>query len=186
MAEKNDRMGSDERLVKTSGTLSRQSRDFADTERTGQDGTALTAAERIRSLRSEMGQEILPTPPAVEGWHFCWLSTTNSVDPIHIRMNRYGYEPVKASEIRGFDNYKITGGEFEGCIACNEMILFKVPEEIYQTLMLINHHEKPLENEQGINSTLAQAAAKDSQGRSLASVEGFDKLGRNVKTPIFQ
>jgi len=186
MTDKYAGRGSDSRLVKSAGDTSRESRDSSDKVRTDQDGTTLSIVERIRSLRSEMGQEILPNPPVIPGWHCCWLSTTNSTDPIHIRISRFGYEPVKAAEVQGFDQLKLTSGEFDGCIACNEMILFKVPDEIYQTLMLIAHHEKPLENEQGIRSTLEQHAARDNSGRSLSTLEGFDRLGKPVAPPIFQ
>ncbi len=188
MAEQNKRYGSDDRLVKSAAGAARESRGFADVERTEQDGTALSVRERVRATFNEMGQEILPTPPSVPGWHFCWLSTTNSVDPIHVRM-KLGYEPAKASDIPSLSQYKVTQGEFDGCIACNEMILFKIPEEAYQELMLISHHERPLGMETEIRSVMERnAAERDSSGKDLGSVEGdgFANLARRVKTPTFQ
>ncbi len=176
--------GEDGRLKKSSAPAARDSRDTADESRTGQDGTALTISERRKMLREQMGQEILPTPPQVAGWHFCWLSTTNSADPIYKRV-RLGYEPVKAHEIPGFTTqHQINGGDFDGCVACNEMILFKIPEELYQEIMLINHHEKPLEEEESIRAA-ATSDEVDSDGKRLIETSGFSNLGRRVRTPTF-
>ncbi len=182
MAENNSR-GVDERLTK-SASPTRTGRDTSDAERIEKDGTALNMSERRKMLREQMNQEILPTPPRVAGWHFCWLSTTNSADPIYKRV-RMGYEPVKANEIAGFaTQHQINGGEFDGCVACNEMILFKIPEELYQEIMLINHHEKPLEEEQMIRDN-AGKDERDSGGKRLVESEGFSVLGRSVARPTF-
>ena len=182
--DRNGLFGADDRLKKSSGAGTRGSRDASDTERVTKDGTSISIAERRAMLREQMNQEILPTPPNVAGWHFCWLSTTNNADPIYKRV-RLGYEPVKAAEIPGFaTQHQINGGEFDGCVACNEMILFKIPEELYQEIMLINHHEKPLEEEQMIRAN-AGKDERDSSGRKLVEAEGYSILGRPVATPTF-
>ncbi len=179
----NSARGTDDRLVKSNAT-SRTSRDSADAERVQKDGTALSMSERRMALRQELNQEILPTPPSVPGVHFCWLSTTNAADPIYKRI-RLGYEPVKAAELPGFSTqHQVNGGEFDGCIACNEMLLFKIPEELYQEIMLINHHEKPLEEEAMIRAN-AEADEQDSEGRPLVRSQGFDTLGKRVRAPTF-
>jgi hypothetical protein len=95
-----------------------------------------------------------------------------------------GYEPVKASDLPGFANYKVAQGEFENCIACNEMVLFKLPEELYQDYMVYMHHELPAEAEEGIYQN-ALPQQRDSNGRSLGEVEGFDPLRKKVRTPTF-
>lgn len=168
------------------GGAARTDRSSADEQRTNKDGTALTLEERRKMLRSEWLQEVLPTPPAVPGWHYCWLSTTNSTDPIYKRIQR-GYQPVKALEIPGFLQYKVDGGEFEGCVACNEMLLFKIEEELYQDLMAYFHHELPMEEEQMLrNNAVDNLQRQDSNGRELGEIEGFDSLARRVRTPTFQ
>jgi len=136
-------------------------------------------------LRSETTQDVLPQPPNMPGWRYCWLSTTNSTDPIYKRMQK-GYEPVRVSEIPGFAQFTATSGEFEGCVACNEMLLFKLPEELYQELMLINHYERPLEEEEILKANAVDAVKeRDSDGRDLGETQGFDSLGRRVKPPQF-
>lgn len=170
----------DERLKKDAGAAVRGSRDDADVDRVEQDGTALSASERRRLLRQEWVQEVLPTPPEMPGFHLCWISTTNSTDPIHKRI-QLGYTPVKAAEIPGFDQYKVGGGQFDGCVACNEMLLFKLPMSVYQDLMMIYHHDMPLEQEQAIRERVQSAHEVDSNGRPLNTVEGdFDRLGRSA------
>ena len=130
MATTKDTFG-DQRLKKDAGDSVRGARDDADVDRVQQDGSALSAAERRRMLRQEWVQEVLPTPPKIPGFHCCWLSTTNSTDPVFKRIQR-GYVPVKASEVPGFGTqFTVSGGEFDGCIACNEMLLFKVDEQLY-------------------------------------------------------
>lgn len=177
-----DRFG-DERLKKDAGEAVRSPRENADEDRVHEDGSVLSASERRRLLRQEWTQEILPTPPQIPGMHLCWLSTTNSTDPIHKRI-QLGYVPVKASEVPGLDQYKISDGQFEGCVACNEMILFKVPVEIYQDLMMIYHHDIPLEQEASIRDRVMNHKEQDSEGTQLGSVEGdFKNLGRAPATP---
>lgn len=175
--------GGDERLKKSEIPSARGGREQADDDRTQKDGTAFSMEERRRNLRSEWMQEVLPTPPDVPGWHFCWLSTTNASDPIYKRMQK-GYEPVKVSEIPGFAQYRVTQGEYEGCVACNEMLLFKIPEELYQDVMSYFHYELPNEEEEVLRANLPEDV-KDSSGRKLNEVEGFDRLTRRVRQPNF-
>ena len=177
----------DERLKKDAGQTVRGSRDGADVDRVMQDGSALSAEERRRMLRQEWVQEVLPTPPKVEGFHHCWLSTTNSTDPIYKRIQR-GYIPVKSTEVPGFGSqYSAVGGEFDGCIACNEMLLFKITVQRYNDLMAIYHHDMPMEQEASIRENVNRSGEEDSNGRRLAQVEGdFNNLGRGAtREPSF-
>jgi hypothetical protein len=137
----------------------------------------------------EWTQSALPKLPNLDGWHLCWLSTTNGYDSIDKRI-RQGYVPVKSEEFPGFENYRVKSGEHVGYISCNEMLLFKLPMDIYQDIMLYQHHEKPREEEEKIRvqQEQLQGAARDSRGRSLVSVEGegfggFDQ--QPSKMPVF-
>ena len=171
----------DARLVKN--TASRDDRSSADQERTNKDGTSLTLEERRRRMRSEWTQDILPTPPKVPGWHFCWLSTTNSADPIYKRMQK-GYLPVKASELQGFTQTVAGEGEFEGVIACNEMLLFKIEEELYQDIMSYLHHELPMSEEELLKAN-AKPQGTDTDGKDLGEIEGFETLAKPAAIPKF-
>jgi hypothetical protein len=80
-----------------------------------------------------------------------------------------GYEPVKASELgKGFEGLgKMSSGKFEGCISCNEMVLFKLPEEIYQEVMRMMHLEDPLAHQQNITANVRSSAQEGKGGRSI-------------------
>ena len=170
---------SDDRMVKSAGGSVRSDRAVADVQRTGQDGTALSAEERRNQLRNDWVQEILPTPPVIPGFHVCWLSTTNSMDPIYKRIQR-GYIPVTGAEFPALgDSGVVKDGEFKGCVSCNEMLLFKIEEQTYQDLMGIYHYDMPHEQERGIYEKVNSKGTQDSNGRNLDIVEGeFNTLGR--------
>ena len=122
--------------------------------------------ERIEAFRDKWQNNALPDIPdgLVPGFHLCWLSTTNNYDSIDKRM-ALGYEPVKAAELgKGFEGLgKMSSGKFEGCVSCNEMVLFKLPEEIYQEVMRMMHLEDPLEHQRNITANV-RSTAKDGQG----------------------
>lgn len=151
-----------------------------DAERVSDSGTALTV-EQLRSMvRDEFRQEALPQVPQIPGWHLCWLSTTNSYDPIHKRM-RLGYVPVKVTELTGFESMRMNSGEFEGCVSCNEMLLFKIRQELFLAIMDQFHHQMPLEEEENLRRQLEGDGMTDRSGRPLVGVsedsDGIQELG---------
>ena len=130
----------------------------------------LSNRERIEAFRDKWQNSALPDIPkdAIPGMHLCWLSTTNTYDSIDKRM-ALGYEPVKAVELgKGFETLgKMSSGKFEGCVSCNEMVLFKIPEEVYQEVMRMMHLEDPLEHQRNITSQVRSTAQEGKGGRSI-------------------
>ena len=126
--------------------------------------------ERLDAFRDKWANSALPDLPGgiVPGFHLCWLSTTNTYDSIDKRM-ALGYEPVKASELgKGFEGLgKMSSGKFEGCVSCNEMVLFKLPEDIYQEVMRMLHLEDPLEHQRNITANVRDTAQGNKGGRSV-------------------
>ena len=182
----NKLMGSDDRLKKSMATPVRGDRVEADAERVLNDGTALTMEERRLMKHSKSSKYNKHKKKKVEGWHYCWLSTTNSTDPIYKRMQK-GYEPVKAHEVPGFGQYSIEQGEFEGCVACNEMLLYKIPLDVYQDVMAHFHHEAPLEEANKIRVQAERIQGRDSSGKQLGQVEGegMDNIDKPIPAPQF-
>ena len=176
--------------IKKNTRVDRSSRSQEDASRAApEDATFVSSEERRRMFRSEWLQEALPTPPEIPGYHLCWLSTTNQYDPIHKRM-RMGYEPVKADELPGFEHLKVKAGENVGFVACNEMVLYKLPMAIYQDLMMELHYHAPREEQEKIKVQQEQLLAqRDSNGRSLVSIEG-ESMGfgtnENHSVPVFE
>ena len=160
-------------------------------ERSAQADTPDSAAkrERLEAFRDKWANSALPDLPGgiIPGFHLCWLSTTNNYDSIDKRM-ALGYEPVKASDLgAGFENLgKMSSGKFEGCISCNEMVLFKLPEEVYQEVMKMFHLEDPLEHQRNITEQVRGAAEGSKGGRSI--LEGglleMDKEARKANSNI--
>jgi hypothetical protein len=177
----------DSRLKKTLNAGGRESRSSQDSSRAAPEEAFISKQERRKMWSDEWTQSALPKVPEIQGWHLCWLSTTNGYDSIDKRM-RLGYVPVKADELPGFDNYRVKAGEDIGFIACNEMRLYKLPMEVYQEVMTQMHHEAPNEESDKVQIQVEQLQGnRDSSGRSLGSVEGegFGNLNRNVPTPVF-
>jgi len=135
-----------------------------------EDPEAISKKERVAAFRDKWQNSALPdlSPGILPGFHLCWLSTTNNYDSIDKRM-ALGYEPVKASELgKGFENLgKMSSGKFEGCISCNEMVLFKLPDEIYQEVMRMLHLEDPLEHQRNITAQVRSTAQEGKGGRSI-------------------
>ena len=175
----------DDRLKRNTRT-GRETRAQDDLQRRGPEEQFVSSEERRRAFRSEWLQEALPTPPEIPGFHLCWLSSTNQYDPIHKRT-RLGYTPVKAEELPGFDTYKVKAGEQEGFVACNEMLLFKLPMDVYQDLMAEMHHYAPLDEQEKIAIQQDQLlGAKDSHGKPLVMIEGDGmKFDQTAKVPVF-
>ena len=129
-----------------------------------------TKRERAEAIRDKWQNSALPDLPGgiIPGFHLCWLSTTNNYDSIDKRV-ALGYEPVKASELgKGFEGLgKMSSGKFEGCVSCNEMVLFKLPEEIYQEVMRMMHLEDPLDHQRNITAQVRSSAQEGKGGRSV-------------------
>lgn len=101
-------------------------------------------------MEAEFTQTALPNPPALQGYHLVWLTTSSQYDSIQKRQ-RLGYTAVRQSEMPGFDasNGQSLAG-YDGFVTCNEMVLFKIAQDRYQKIMGFYHHKKPLEEEEGI------------------------------------
>ena len=178
----------DSRLKKTLSAGGRESRSSQDASRAAPEEKFMSSQERRKMWSDEWTQSALPKVPELAGWHFCWLSTTNGYDSIDKRL-RLGYVPVKADELPGYEDYRVKSGEHVGFISCNEMLLFKLPMDIYQEVMTYHHHDKPREEAEKIRVQLENLqGSRDSNGRSLVNVEG-EGLGsieqQPTKAPVF-
>ena len=149
---------------------------------------ALSDDERVAEFRQQYFQSALPDLPHIDGYHVCWLTTENPRDPIHSRI-RLGYEPIRESDIPGWQHASIKTGEWEGCIGVNEMVAFKLPLQLYEEYMRINHHEQPLAEEEKLSSAIRameEEAARSSRGAvELELEDGTAALGVAPEPPPF-
>lgn len=175
------------RIRKDLSAGGREARALEDTPRKAPEENFVSAEQRRKMWKDEWVQSALPSVPEIPGWHLCWLSTTNSYDSIDKRI-RLGYVPVKAEELQGFENYRVKAGEQTGYIACNEMLLYKIPMDHYQEIMSHFHHDQPLEEAEKIRRNAESQGAQDSSGRSLGQVEGdgINQIDKPMPAPIFR
>lgn len=176
----------DSRLKKNLSAGGRESRASLDSVREAPEDQFVSSEERRKMWKDEWTQSALPNVPEMKGWHLCWLSTTNAYDSIDKRI-RLGYVPVKADEMPLFENYRVKSGEHTGFVACNEMILYKIPMEMYQDVMAHFHHDAPLEEANKIRLQAEQQVGRDSRGRPLGQIEGdgMDNIDKPIPAPHF-
>jgi hypothetical protein len=176
----------DSRLKKSLTAGGRETRANHDSVREAPENKFVSSEERRKMWKDEWTQRALPAVPDIPGWHFCWLSTTNAYDSIDKRI-RLGYVPVKADEIPGFENNRVKSGQHDGYIACNEMLLYKLPMDIYQEVMAEMHHNAPLEDAEKIRVQAEQMQGRDSSGKRLGSVEGegLAEIDKPIPAPVF-
>lgn len=142
-------------------------------------------ADFERFLEAEFTQTALPTPPALKGYHLCWLTTASQYDSVQKRQ-RLGYTPVRQSEMPTFDasNGQSLAG-YDGFITCNEMILCKIKEDRYQQIMAFYHHKKPLEEEEGIIGKFNEQGERlDDADDGVKAMEKEIAAAR-LRTPVF-
>ena len=177
----------DSRLKKSLEAGGRESRASLDRSRDAPEDQSMLSDERRKMWKDEWIQSALPNVPEIPGWHLCWLSTTNSYDSIDKRI-RLGYVPVKAEELPGMENHRVKAGEHVGFIACNEMLLYKIPMEIYQDVMAHFHHDAPLEEANKIRVQAESVQQRDSSGRPLSQVEGegLGDIDKPLPAPLFE
>ena len=146
-----------------------------------------SSSGRRRRFQSEFTQEVLPKVDLGPEWHACWLSSTNQYDTIHSRM-KLGYVPVTADELSGYEHLRVKEGEHIGHISCNEMLLYKMPMDIYQDYMAEMHHFRPMDEAGKIRVQQEQlmTSVKDSKGRPLVQREGDDTDLPDIPAPIFE
>lgn len=117
------------------------------------DERGLSREQMIAKFRNEMFANVMPTLPDIPGYHLCWLSTTNQYDSLAHR-EAIGYERVKPEDLPGFDHITIASGPYAGCIGLNELILAKIPVDIWHEYMKIAHDERPYAEEEKIREVV--------------------------------
>lgn len=139
---------------------------------------AMSEDEVEEFLRNEFINQVLPTVPAIPGYHICWLSTTNQYDTIAYRM-RLGYVPVTQDDIPHFQSTTIKTGEYSGMLGVNEMLLFKIPETLYQRIMKVFHHDRPAQEEERLRANLEDLQHHKGQPMIAEMGDGTEELLRH-------
>jgi hypothetical protein len=174
----------DARLGSRQSSDNRRDRDMDD--RPIEQNREATDEARLELFRNAVFQSTLPPLPQIDGWHICWLTTNNPRDSIQWRT-RLGYEPVKASEVMGWQGESLKTGEYAGCIGVNEMVAFKIPMRLYLNYMRIAHHEQPMEEEKKLSAIIDVIANEArTKGAQVLVGEGSAELGKSNRRPRFE
>lgn len=183
-----------ERVARHLGAEDRAGRDVSEDAARSELSDLLSDDDFEALVRDQFEQTALPTPPAMPGYHLCWLTTTSQYDSLQKR-HRIGYRPVRRSELPDF---RPQGGQqvvsdFADYVTCNEMVLHKIPEQYYQRMMQYFHHKRPAEDVSSLVQKIQDknAEKEDSSGRKLGEILGDGLLNleesgkRDRRLPTF-
>lgn len=126
--------------------------------------------DRLEMFRMQLHNDALPDLPDLPGYHVCWLTTTNTRDSIHRRM-QLGYEPVRPDEVPGMEYASQKTGEWAGFIAVNEMLAFKLPQSLYERFMQEAHHDAPMREEDKL-AEVADSIREQAERSGSTTYEG--------------
>lgn len=107
--------------------------------------------ERLALFLDTQHQTVLPSLPNQDGYHLCWLSTTNPRDSIHWRIS-IGYELVRLTDCPDWDGVKSDKADYAGVVSVAEMVAAKIPVSLYNKLMRAVHHRLPMHEEEKLRS----------------------------------
>jgi hypothetical protein len=100
---------------------------------------------------------------------------------------KLGYVPVMAEELGLDAGSRVKDGEYAGFISCNEMLLYKIPMDVYQEVMTMMHHDIPNDDAANIKRKVEEMQSRDNNGRVLGSVEGdgLADIAERRSAPVF-
>lgn len=137
-----------------------------DREKFGEDFDPVAALQGM-----SFSQDLLPTPPKIEGFDLIWLTTNGISDTIATRQ-KAGYLPVHPDEIPGFA--ATIGQNPQGSapiVKQNEMVLYKIRSDLQKRLMEHYHREKPMDSLRRMSKQYDEDRARFGRG-------GFAVFGR--------
>ena len=160
-------MSDDERIAKRadngSARANRISEDRAITE-DRETSDSVRRRERQAMLRD--ANTLLPPAPDIPGFHTCWLTTTNNRDSLETRFSR-GYTLVKRDELPGFALASQKSGDVtDDRITVNEMVLAKIPTDLWREDTIYLHHDLPTEWANNLRDSVKFSI--DGKGRRVA------------------
>lgn len=170
----------DERLAKDMDVVGsmKSSRRAEDREVT--ENRELTEQDRLEMFRNELFNDALPDLPAMPGYHLCWLTTTNSKDPIQRRL-RLGYELLTQDMAPGLEYATLKTGDYAGLIGVNEMVAARLPLNLYHGFMQAAHHDRPREEEEALQRTVDQIKEDaESSKAKITEYDGTSELRRSA------
>lgn len=140
--------------------------------------------ERLELFLETQHQTVLPNLPIMDGYHVCWLTTSNPRDSIQWRQS-IGYELLLAEHCPQWKGVSANVGGVYGCVSVNEMVAARISISLYNKLMKAVGHYLPLQEEQKLRSQTDSLAQRARQ-RNLEVQEGDGTAGivQRAERPI--
>lgn len=139
-------------------------------------------------LRGTLSGSILPDPPTKPGYHRIWLSEQSQANPISW-YERLGYRKVHPNDVDGFGQNFLKSPSGVEEVRCNEMLLYEIPDNIYQRIMKLRHHDEPLELQGQPIDSMRSKYSDPKTGESLFKDESDEfareEAKRKVPVPRF-
>lgn len=166
--------------------FARDSRAVLDERMTGERGheerevtgdRELSDDERLEMFRDSIDQSVLPSLPQTDGFHTCWLTTSNPRDTIPWRL-RLGYQLIQHDQLPGWTGAPgLDSPAYPGTIAVNEMLAARIPLSLYNRYMKEVHERKPLDEEQKLKQRIDLIRGQAEQlGSKVTPGDGTDAM----------
>ena len=144
--------------------------------------------ERLSLFLDTQHQTVLPTLPRQDGYHVCWLTTTNSRDTSHWRRS-IGYELITLSDHPEWSGIATHSGEYAGFVCVGEMVAARITISQYNKYMRAMHHDLPLAEEEKLRgqTELMRQSAEQAGVRVTEIGNGTAKVVQRAKPmPVLQ
>lgn len=142
--------------------------------------------ERLELFLDTQHQTVLPNLPTMDGYHVCWLTTSNPRDSIPWRL-QVGYELIRIEDCPQWQGSETQTGKLSGVVSVNEMVAARIPISLYNKLMKAVGHALPLVEEEKVRNQ-SQTFQQLARSRGLRVEEGegtAEIVQRAGSMPVF-
>ena len=155
-------------------------------DRTAVDQREMEDQSRFEASISDWDFDQMPKLPDIPGFRCIWLSTTHPQDTLPRRM-RLGYTPVTMEDAPEYEHLVSREGEYASLLSINEMVAFKLPEELWQKYMTEFHHKRPNDEEDTIRELVEQMQAQANEAKGRIELESGmqDLMDEKMRQPKF-
>lgn len=145
------------------------------------DDREMSDEDYLERFRDQLEQSVLPNLPNQDGFHVCWLTTSNPRDTIPMRM-RMGYQLIRESDLPGLNEASVKTGSYAGCVMINEMIAARIPLRLYNLYMKEAHSNRPLAEEGKLRNMVEEIKNQaSSSGLEIEVGDGMAQLGKGAR-----
>lgn len=180
------RKGAPKSRLDLSAPDDRMSEERGQQEREISEDREMTEDERLELFLDTQHQTVLPNLPVMDGFHVCWLTTSNPRDTIPYRRS-IGYQLLRLEDCPGYQGYQAQDPRYADYITVNEMVAARIPLNLYNRMMFEVGHRQPLAEEEKLRSS-TEDLARGARRRNIQVEEGdgtAEIVQRAEPMPVF-